>query len=214
MLCMPPPARLDPDPAWVARLHRRLADVTGLPVIAFMLYADAADNITYGPEHLTALADVAGVDAVKIATLNDAIACQDAIRHLRQRASHVRVLTGEDRMFGPSLMWGATGALVGIAATRAHLSVDLVGSWHDQRLDDFLTASRRLDSFARLVFSDPIEGYVRRLAWTAQVDGILPASLCHDPVVSSSDAEREEFLHALDGLDGDVLVKARGGTHP
>lgn len=201
VLCMPPPAVLAPDPTWTAQLHRRLGEVTGLPVIGFLLYSAAAANITYGTDHLRALAD-AGVAAVKIATLDDAVTSQDAIVYLRSHAPHVRVLTGEDRMFGPSLMWGATGVLAGIAGVRADLSVDLLQSWQDGQLSDFVVASERLDAFARLTFTVPIAGYVQRLAWTAAHDGILGAEFSYDPLATAEvTREREALLRALVALD-------------
>lgn len=210
VLCMPPPLSLDPDPTWVAHLHRQLAEATGLPVIAFVLYPGAAGTVTYGTEHLTALGDVPGVAAVKIATLDDAVACQEAIAHLREHAPHVRILTGEDRMFGPSLMWGATGALVGIGAANARLSVELVQAWHDRRLEDFVAASTRLDAFASLTFRAPIDGYVQRLAWAAAHEGLLPAELCHDPLATPATlAERDTFLRSLTELGAAQRLGAR-----
>ncbi|TDE92783.1 dihydrodipicolinate synthase family protein [Occultella glacieicola] len=208
VLCVPPPAALDPDPAWVARLHELIAEATGLPVLAFLLYEAAAGNVRYGTDHLAALSGVPGVTGVKIATLDDAVAAQDAIIWLRRNAPRLAVLTGEDRMFGPSLMWGATGALVGIAAARAHLSVDLLRAWQEHRLADFVAASDRLDAFARLTFTAPLHGYVQRLAWAAAHEGIMPPGLAHDPGATPDVlAEREVFLAGLAG-PGDVAPVA------
>jgi 4-hydroxy-tetrahydrodipicolinate synthase len=191
LLCFPP-ATADRDPDAVAALHADLAAQTGLPVVAFLLY-EAASGFQYGPAVLEAVAQAPGVAAVKLALLDDAIACQDAIALLRRVAPDVALLTGEDRMLGPSLMWGCDGALVGAAAALPQLSVEVLSSWHDGRLEDFLRASKAFDAFAGVTFRRPMEGYVQRLAWAAEAEGLLPPGGGRDPWAPAGlEGERDE----------------------
>lgn len=199
LLCAPPPRPRDSGPQWLAALHERLAAETGLPVIGFILHAQAGAGPTYDRDDLAALSTARGVAAVKIATLDDAVACQDFILQCRAAAPGLTVLTGEDRMFGPSLMWGAQGALVGLGAALPELTVAVHDQWRRAQYRDFLAASARLDDFARLTFSRPFAGYVQRMAWAAQWEGALPTGLSYDPWAPAGDS-RDGFLRSLDAF--------------
>ena len=76
---------------------------------------------------------------MKTATLDRAIGCQDAI--WAGRGSGKLLITGEDRMYGPSFMWGADTALVGIAAAQVELSAAVLRAWTAGDHSAFLTAS-------------------------------------------------------------------------
>jgi len=197
LVCFPGPKG---SPESVARLHERVAGASGLPVIGFALY-EAASGHEYSTETLEALATARGVVAVKLAYLRDAIACQDAVQTLRSHNPDVAVLTGEDRMLGPSLMWGADGALVGAAAALPRLTVRLVEAWHAGRLGDFVRACARFDALAVRTFRQPIEGYVQRMAWIATATGIIDSSAAHDPWVPElPDGERTALQEWVMGL--------------
>jgi 4-hydroxy-tetrahydrodipicolinate synthase len=136
---------------------------------------------------------------VKTATLHQAIGCQDAI--WAGRGTGKLSITGEDRMFGPSMMWGADTALVGIAAAQVDLSAAVLRAWTDGDHSGFIAASERLDRFAAATFYDPIEGYVQRMLWAAVWEGLLPEEAAHDPygpVLPA--AERELVIRCLEGL--------------
>lgn len=182
LLVFPPPAFADrPDrDAALIDLHARLAERVGLPMLLFVLHA-AAGGYAYPPallRELLALPDVAGV---KIATLDSAVTCQDITALVRAEFPDRVAITGEDRMFGPSLMWGAQAALVGIAAACVRLSADLLTTWNSPGQDGFLAASERIDRLAAATFTEPIEGYVQRMAWAAAAEGLVPAEAAHDP---------------------------------
>jgi len=179
VMCFPPPRSLAPTLDDVRDLHRRTADACGSPVIAFLLYEegggrldvlDAVDRIVVEPE----------VMAVKIATLDSPIAYQDAVRTVRSAAPDVMVLTGEDRFLGASLQWGADAALVGIAAVRPHVTVELVEAWQAGDARRLLDHAARVDELAQATFARPMSGYVRRLMWLARRDGVIAAEAAYD----------------------------------
>ena len=188
-------------------LHRTVADASGLPVIGFLLY-EGAGGVSYAPSLLTELASRPEVVGVKIATLDDAVACQDAIAAIR--AAGALAVTGEDRMFGPSLMWGAEAALVGIAAAAAGaaLSRRVMRAWFGGEHAEFVAASARLDRFAAVTFRAPMDGYVQRMQWGAVAEGLIPRRAGHDAL--GCGLEEGERV-AVEGAFEEVRRWMRGG---
>lgn len=184
----------------IVGLHARLGAELGLPLIAFVLY-ERASRCQYDASTVGELAALPYVAGVKLALLNDAMICQDLIAVVRRRAPETLVFTGEDRMYGPSLMWGADAALVGIAAALPALTVAVLDAWTRKDFAAFVDASARLDALAGLTFREPMEGYVQRMAWAAEWQGILPAEYANDPYGPPCDpSEREALRAALDEL--------------
>jgi 4-hydroxy-tetrahydrodipicolinate synthase len=180
-------------------LHAAAAEASGLPVVGFLLYPEAG-GVPYDRALLTDLAARPDVVGVKVATLYDAVACQDAIEAIH--AGGALAVTGEDRMFGPSLMWGADAALVGIAAAATVLSRRLVRAWFGDDEAGFLAASARLDRFAAAVFRDPMDGYVQRMLWVAEREGLLPSRAAHDPYGMRLPPDERCAVHAAyDAID-------------
>lgn len=183
LLVFPPPA----DPLGY---HDALWRTAGLPLIAFDLY-----TAPYSTADLRALLAHPGVAGVKQARLHDAIACQAGIAAAREAGR--LAITGEDRMFGPSLMWGAEAALVGIAAAAVRLSAEVLDTYVAGRFDEFVVASRRLDTLASATFREPYEGYVQRMLWIAEAEKRIPtthAGDAHGPELDP--AERSDVLAA------------------
>ncbi|MFI1395001.1 dihydrodipicolinate synthase family protein [Streptomyces sp. NPDC020681] len=180
------------------RLHERVAEASGLPVLGFFLHGEAG-GYPYPPSLIRRLLALPSAAGVKLATLDRAMACQDAIR--AAEGSGKLIVTGEDRMFGPSLMWGADTALVGIAAARVGLTSSVLAAWHSGDTAAFVRASARLDRFAESTFLEPIEGYVQRMLWAAVWEGLLPESAAHDPYGPELPAgEREAVVRCLETL--------------
>jgi 4-hydroxy-tetrahydrodipicolinate synthase len=174
LLLFPPRVAAGADrEAVTVALHEEVAERAGVPVLAFVLYERASGH-QYPPELVARLVALPGVAGVKLALLDDAVACQDVIVAARQVRPSTLVLTGEDRMMGPSLMWGADSALLGIAAALPEWSVDVMRAWTQGDAAAFLAASRRLDALARWTFREPMEGYVQRMAWLAGWQGLMP----------------------------------------
>lgn len=162
------------------RDHLKVGALSELPLIAFDLYSRPFDD-----EAFKALMDLEVIHAAKIARLSDAIVCQRRIS-LAHNAGKL-VLTGEDRMFGPSLLWGSDAAVVGLGAASAKLCAE---AWHAFRAADFarfVSACARLDAFAAITFAEPYDGYVQRMAWIAAEEGLIPHRSSYDPLAPPLD---------------------------
>ncbi|MFC0532432.1 dihydrodipicolinate synthase family protein [Phytohabitans kaempferiae] len=168
VMVYPPAPGTDPLPR-----HDRIWRGSGLPLIAFDLYIRP-----YPQAALAALLDHPAVAALKVARLHDAIACQTGLA--LARSARRLAITGEDRMFGPSLMWGAEAALVGLAAAATPVTAAVMRAFGEGRHGDFLAASARLDALAAATFTEPFDGYVRRMLWIAAAEGRLPAETACD----------------------------------
>ncbi|NEA31649.1 dihydrodipicolinate synthase family protein [Streptomyces sp. SID13031] len=187
----------DGDAAAV-RLHRRVAAESGLPLVGFYLHGGAG-GYPYPPSLIQELLSLPEMLGVKTATLHDAVSCQDAI--WAGRSTGKLLITGEDRMYGPSMMWGADTALVGIAAAQVELSAAVLRAWTTGAHAEFLSASERLDRFAAATFYDPIEGYIQRMLWAAVWEGLLPEEAAHDPYGPSlPSSERDLVIRCLESL--------------
>lgn len=163
--------------AQAVALHERVAAESGLPLVGFYLHGEAG-GYPYSPALIRELLALPAMLGVKTATLDRAIGCQDAI--WAGRGSGKLLITGEDRMYGPSFMWGADTALVGIASAQVELSAAVLRTWTAGDHSAFLTASERLDRFAAATFYAPIEGYVQRMLWAAEWEGLVPAAAAYD----------------------------------
>lgn len=153
--------------------HDAVWQATGLPMIAFDLY-----TLPCPPEELEKIVQHPGVAGLKTALLSDAMACQEAIAITREAGR--LAITGEDRMFGPSLLWGAEAALVGIAAAHVGVTADVMRTFQADDLRAFDRASVRLDRLASATFTGPMEGYVQRMLWLAADEGRIPESHAFD----------------------------------
>ncbi|TDD28894.1 dihydrodipicolinate synthase family protein [Kribbella turkmenica] len=196
-----PLAALGDEPdghAQAVALHERVATESGLPLVGFYLHGEAG-GYPYLPELIRDLLSLDAMLGVKTATLDRAIGCQDAI--WAGRGTGKLLITGEDRMFGPSFMWGADTALVGIAAAQVELSAAVLRTWSSGDHSGFLTASDRLDRFAAATFYAPIEGYVQRMLWAAVWEALLPEDAAHDPYGPDLPTpERELVVRCLEEL--------------
>lgn len=184
--------------AAAVRLHQRVAAESGLPLVGFYLHGEAG-GYPYPPALIQELLSLPEMLGVKTATLDQAVACQDAI--WAGRSTGKLLITGEDRMYGPSMMWGADTALVGIAAAQVELSAAVLRCWTAGDHAGFLHASERLDRFAAATFYDPIEGYVQRMLWAAVWEDLIPEEAAYDPYGPSLPAaERNAVIHCLESL--------------
>lgn len=182
----------------IVALHEAVAEAVDVPLLGFYLH-DGAGGYPYPPGALREVLAMPSVVGLKIATLDSATTCQDLISLVRE-AGKVPV-TGEDRMFGPSLMWGAEAALVGVAAAAVPLSVAVVDAWFGGDAAAFVAASRRLDEFAAATFHAPVDGYVQRMLWAAAREGLVPDEHAHDRYgPAQSVADRERVLAVVERL--------------
>ena len=149
-------------------LHRAVAEV-GLPVIAFYLY-EAAGGVPYAPDTVRELLALERVIGIKVATLDSVVTFQELAAAV---PADRLLITGEDRFLGYSLMLGARSALIGMAAACTDVSAGLLDAWSGADHTAFVERSARLDAFGRATFGPPVEGYVQRMLWALEADGVL-----------------------------------------
>ncbi|MGP3910570.1 dihydrodipicolinate synthase family protein [Nonomuraea sp. 10N515B] len=179
-----------PSPGDRVALHEAVWAAAGLPMIAFDLYTQPCP-----PATIRRILHLPGVAGLKTALLSDAMGCQETIALTREAGR--LAITGEDRMFGPSLLWGAEAALVGIAAASVETTAAVMRAFEGDDLRGFEKASARLDRLAAVTFTGPMEGYVQRMFWLAAAEGLIPESHAHDPYGPALPAgERAEVLGA------------------
>jgi 4-hydroxy-tetrahydrodipicolinate synthase len=157
----------------VVEVHKAVAE-QGLPVIAFYLY-EAAGGIPYSTDTVNELLDLQAVIGVKIATLDSVMTFQDLAAEVRYHPQAL-LITGEDRFLGYSLALGADAALVGMAAALTDVSCRLLAAWFERDLDAFTELSVALDGFSRSTFHQPMDGYVQRMLWALEADGVLQSN--------------------------------------
>ena len=158
-------------------LHVAVAEV-GLPVIAFYLYEDAG-GVAYDSDTIARILGTDGVVGIKLATLDSVMTFQDLAVVVKAEPSTL-LITGEDRFLGYSLALGADAALVGIAAACTDACAALLDSWFQGESGAFVDRMARMDRFARATFCTPMDGYVQRMLWALEADGVLEAE-ARDP---------------------------------
>jgi 4-hydroxy-tetrahydrodipicolinate synthase len=157
--------------------HRRLG--RELPVLAFYLY-QAAGGVPYSDATLHAILDLPEVLGIKVATLDSVMTFQRIAAIARSHPGKLLV-TGEDRFLGYSLMMGATVALIGMGAALTDLQGRLIDRLVSRDWSSFHALSNTCDAFAQATFTEPIEGYVRRMLWSLAEEGIIPWEATNDP---------------------------------
>ncbi len=167
---------LDDRERRIVQLHKELGDV-GLPILAFYLY-DAAGGVPYSPRVLDRILALPHVAGIKVATLDSVMTFQDIAERVPPEKL---LLSGEDRFLGYSLMMGARAALIGLGAARPSLSAALVRAHAEGRLADFQKLSLQCDRFGAAAFTDPLEGYIRRMLAVLVIDGVIPVEASFDP---------------------------------
>lgn len=150
--------------------HAAVADV-GLPFFAFFLY-EQAGGIRYSVETLESLAALENFVGIKIATLDSVMTFQDVVADVA-RWDGAMILTGEDRFLGYSFEMGARSALIGLGAAATDQIAQLARTWFAHEFVEFHRHSRSIDDFARAIFSAPMEGYIQRMLWVLEADGVL-----------------------------------------
>ena len=150
-----------------------------LPVIAFYLYA-AAGGTDYGDRTLHNILALPGVIGIKVATLDSVMTFQ-RIAAVMQDHPDKLLITGEDRFLGYSLMMGARAALIGMGAALTDVQAQLLDAKKNGNDRTFMRLSAQLDAFGAVTFTQPVEGYIRRMLWALAAEGVIPDEACDDP---------------------------------
>ncbi len=150
-----------------------------LPVIAFYLH-EAAGGVNYDDKTLHGILALPGVVGIKVATLDSVMTFQRIAAVMRDHPDKL-LMTGEDRFLGYSLIMGARAALIGMGAALTDVQAALLSA--REKGDDraFLRLSAQLDAFSQVTFTEPMEGYIRRMLWALAAEGVIPDDACDDP---------------------------------
>ena len=183
----------------ILKYHKEIAKV-GLPMVAFFLY-EAAGGVTYSLELLRELFKIENVIAIKMATLDSVMTYQDVSNMIKEENSDVALITGEDRMFGYTLMRGAKGALIGLSSVYTKLQKDMVDAYFNEDYKTFIEKSELVDNLAEHTFYAPMEGYIERVLYILAEKGIISKEAVNDPYgpgVEDSERERiDKFISRL-----------------
>jgi len=167
-----------------------------LPVIAFYLYK-AAGGVAYDNRTLHAILSLPCVIGIKVATL-DSVTTFQRLASLTQLYRGKLLITGEDRFLGYSLAMGAHAALVGMGAALTDLQAAVLVAFRTGNFAKFVRLSSVCDRFAAAAFTEPMEGYPRRMLWALAAEGVIPEDACDDPWGPSLlPAQREAVRQAV-----------------
>ncbi len=150
-----------------------------LPVIAFYLY-EAAGGVNYDDTTLHGILALPGVVGIKVATLDSVMTFQRIAAVMRDHPDKL-LITGEDRFLGYSLMMGARAALIGMGSALTDMQAALLSARASGDDHAFLRLSTKLDAFGQATFTEPMEGYIRRMLWALAAEGVIPDDACDDP---------------------------------
>lgn len=183
----------------ILKYHKEIAKV-GLPMVAFFLYEEAG-GVTYSLDLLRELFKIENVIAIKMATLDSVMTYQDVSNMIIDENSDVILITGEDRMFGYTMMRGAKGALIGLSSVYTKLQKDMVNAYLEEDYKTFIEKSKIIDNLAEHTFYAPMEGYIERVLYILAKKGIIAMEAVNDPYgpgVNDSERNRiDKFISEL-----------------
>ncbi len=183
--------------------HRAICS-SGVPVIAFFLY-EAAGGVSYSPRLIERIVELDGVIGIKVATLDSVMTYQDIIAVV-EGIPGVLPITGEDRFLGYSLTvgsgagTGARSALIGLGAALTDCPAALLEARACAAWDRFQELTTVLDEFARATFRAPMEGYVQRMLWAREADGVFPREAFDPWCPDLASDERDRVFAAVRAL--------------
>lgn len=183
--------------------HRAICS-SGVPVIAFFLY-EAAGGVSYSPRLIERIVELDGVIGIKVATLDSVMTYQDIIAVV-EGIPGVLPITGEDRFLGYSLTVGsgagagARSALIGLGAALTDCPAALLEARACAAWDRFQELTSVLDEFARATFRAPMEGYVQRMLWALEADGVFPREAFDPWCPGLASDERDRVFAAVRAL--------------
>ncbi len=186
----------------IVKYHKRIAEV-GLPMVLFFLYEEAG-GITYSQDVLRELFKIENVIGIKMATLDSIMTYQDVSNLIMEEAPHISLITGEDRMFGYTIMRGAVGALVGLGSIYTRLQYDMMKAYYNEEHSSFIEKSIIVDNLAEHTFYSPMEGYIERVLYILAKKGIIDMEAVNDPYGPGvTDEERnriDKFIEKLGNM--------------
>ncbi|MNE88027.1 hypothetical protein D3C80_1852870 [compost metagenome] len=77
-------------------------------------------------------------------------------------------------------MRGATSTLMGLGAAYPNIQSDLISSYQDKKYELFMELSSRIDAYAEVTFTEPMDHYILRMLWCLVCEGVIPKEAAND----------------------------------
>jgi 4-hydroxy-tetrahydrodipicolinate synthase len=196
LLVFPPgPFTLGQRPEMAVEHFRRVADASGLPIIAFQYPLSGGQGYPLATLH--ALADaVPQVCAIKDWCASPQLH-ERQVRALQSRKPAVNVLTTHSSWLMMSLVSGCSGLLSGSGSVIADLQSQLFRAVRANDLQAARALNERIWPTAEVFYSEPWVDMHNRMKEALVMLGRLPRAVVRPPLVKISDAERERVRSAL-----------------
>jgi 4-hydroxy-tetrahydrodipicolinate synthase len=196
LLVFPPgPFTMGQRPEMVVEHFRRIADASGLPLIAFQ-YPLAGGQGYPLPTLLRLVGAVPSVRAIKDWCSNPALH-ERQIRVLQSLQPAVNVLSTHSAWLFSSLVLGCNGLLSGSGSVIAPLQAQL---FRAVQANDLATARKlhdRISATADVFYADPPVDMHNRMKEALVLLGKLPRAVVRPPLVKIPEAEIERIRQAL-----------------
>ena len=183
-------------PEMVYAHFARIADASGLPLIAFQY--PLRSNLGYTTEMLVELAErVPNLVAIKDWS-QDIVVCERNLRALHGLGRPFSVLTTYSQALLPALVQGADGLLSGHGSVVAALHVEL---WEAVRRGDLFAAqavAERLFVLTEVFYADPFLDMHNRMKAALVMLGRLPAAHVRPPLLPLGATEQARIRKALE----------------
>lgn len=163
---------------YIIEYHRELNEL-GVPLILFYLYEEGGGMI-YSDAVLRQMLSLPMTVGIKMASLDSVMTLQHISNLLANEYPEHLLITGEDRMFGYSLMRGANCALMGLGAAYPNIQSDLIQYYRNHDYEAFMDLSSRIDAYAEVTFTPPMDQYILRMLWCLVCAGVIPEEAAHD----------------------------------
>lgn len=176
------PTQYRNHPDWEKKIleYYELFSKANVPIILFYLY-QAAGGIEYSIDFLEKLLDMENVVAIKVATLDSVMKFQEIASLVEDNFPDMTLITGEDRFLPYSLQLGAKAGLIGMGAVLTEMQKEMITAWMNKNYEQFFKLSRLIDGLGRLIFANPIEGYIRRILYVLAKLKIISLDASFDP---------------------------------
>lgn len=196
LLVFPPgPLTLGQRPEMVIDHYKRIADASGLPLIAFQ-YAQSSPQ-SYPLATLIELCDkVPQVRAIKDWISNPALH-NTHIQILQSRPNPVNVLTTHSAWLFSSLVLGCNGLLSGSGSVIAAWQAELFAAVQANDLQKAKELHKKITFTADIFYAAPWVDMHNRMKEALVLMGKLPRAVVRPPLVKLSDAEVARLRVAL-----------------
>jgi 4-hydroxy-tetrahydrodipicolinate synthase len=196
LLVFPPgPFTMGQRPEMVIEHFRRVADASGLPIVAFQYPLSGGQG--YPLATLLALAEaVPQVCAIKDWCASPQLH-ERQVRTLQSLGRPVNVLTTHSSWLMASLVSGCNGLLSGSGSVIADLQARLFRAVRANDLQTARELNERIWPTAEVFYAEPWVDMHNRMKEALVMLGRLPRAVVRPPLVRISDAERERVRAAL-----------------